>query len=67
MTERLEGGDENKKKSFTIFLKNGKRDSSGEPPLTNKQEKTTTDTKGKAEVLNEQYQSVFTKMNTSCK
>ena len=44
-------------------MKNRKHDSSGVPPLTNKQGETITDTKGKAEVLNEQYQSVFTKEN----
>ena len=64
MTEILEGEDENKNKKFYKFLKNGKRDSSGVPPLTNKQGKTITDTKGKAEVINEQYQSVFTKENS---
>ena len=52
-----------KKKMFYNFLKNRKRDSSGVPLLTNKQGETITDTKGKAEVLNEQYQSVFTKEN----
>ena len=57
LTEMLEGGDENK------FLKDRKRDSSGVPPLTNKQGETISDTKGKAEVLDEQYQSVFTKEN----
>ena len=57
----LEGEDENKNKKFYNFLKNRKRDSSGVPPLTNKQGGTITDTK--AEVLNEQYQSVFTKEN----
>ena len=50
-------------KCFKFFLKNKKRDSSGVPPLTNKQGETRTDTKGKAEVLNEYYQSVFTKEN----
>ena len=61
LTEMLEGEDENKNKKFYKFLKNRKRDSSGVPPLTNKQGETITDTKGKAEVLNKQYQSVFTK------
>ena len=46
---------------YLLILKNRKRDSSGVPPLTNNQGETITDTKGKAEVLNEQYQSVFTK------
>ena len=59
LTEMLESEDENKNKKFYKFLKNRKRDSSGVPPLTNKQGETITDTKGKAEVLNEQYQSVF--------
>ena len=65
LTEMLEGEDENKNKKFYKFLKNRKRDSSGVPPLTNKQGETITDTKGKAkaEALNEQYQSVFTKEN----
>ena len=44
-------------------MKNRKFDSSGVPSLTNKQGETITDTKGKAEVLNEQYQCVFTKEN----
>ena len=44
-------------------MKNRRRDSSGVSLLTNKQGETITDTKGKAEVLNEQYQSVFTKEN----
>ena len=63
LTEMLEGEDDNKNKKFYKFLKNRKRDSSGVPPLTNKQGETITDTKGKAEVLNKQYQSVFTKEN----
>ena len=62
LTEILEGEDENKNKYiYLLILKNRKRDSSGVPPLTNNQGETITDTKGKAEVLNEQYQSVFTK------
>ena len=44
-------------------MKNRKRDSSGVPPLTNKQWENITDTKGIAEVLNEKKQSVFTKEN----
>ena len=44
-------------------MKNEKRDSSGVPLLTNKQGETIKDTKGKAQVLNKQYQSVFTKEN----
>ena len=48
-------------KKFTNLKK--KRDSSGIPLLTNKQGETITDTKGKAEVSNEQYQSVFTEEN----
>ena len=51
------------KTKFYNFLKNRKRDSSRVPPLTNKQGETITDTKGKAEVLNKQYQSVFTEEN----
>ena len=63
-TEMLEGEDENINEIFYIFWKkNRKRDSSGVPPLTNKQGETITDTKGKAEILNERYQSVFTKDN----
>ena len=53
----------NKYNFFYNFLKHRKRDSSGMPPLTNKQGKTIEDTKGKAEALNEQYQSVFNKEN----
>ena len=45
-----------KKYFFYKFLKNRKRDSFGVSPLTNKQGETITDTKGKAEVLNEQVQ-----------
>ena len=44
-------------------MKNRKRDSSGVPPLTNKRGKTITETKGKAQVLSEQYQSVYIKEN----
>ena len=59
----LESEDKNKNIFFYKFLKKRRRDSSGVPPLTNKQGETITDTKGKAEVLNEQYQSVTTKEN----
>ena len=40
---------------FYKFLKNRNHDSSGIPPLTNKQAETITNLKGKAEVLNERY------------
>ena len=50
--------------NLNIFLKkNRERGSSGVPPSTNEQGKTITGTKGKVQVLNEQYQSVFTTEN----
>ena len=57
----FEDEDKNKNKTIYNFLKNRKLDSSGVQPLTSKRGETITYTKCKTQVLNEQYQSVFTK------
>ena len=65
LSELLDGTDENNNNKLYKFLKSRKRENLGIPPLLNKAGETITDTAGKAEILNEQYSSVFTQENQS--
>ena len=53
-----------KPKKFWRFIRSKRNENRGVSPLINKNGKLVTDSKDKAEVLNEQYQRVFTQENT---
>jgi hypothetical protein len=52
-------------KRFWAVIKSKKQESTGVAPLKNKEGFMHSDTTSKAEILNEQFQSVYTKENTS--
>jgi hypothetical protein len=52
-------------KRFWAAIKSKKQESTGVAPLKNKEGFIHSDTTSKAEILNEQFQSVYTKENTS--
>lgn len=52
-------------KRFWAAIKSKKKESTGMAPLKNKDGFQHSDTTSKAEILNEQFQSVYTKENTS--
>ena len=55
---------ETNNKKFWGFVKSKKQESTGIPPLKNKDGYLKSDSASKAEILNEQFQSVFTNENT---
>ena len=57
-----ESDDNQGNKRLWTYMKHAKQDSSGIAPLTGKDGKKVDDPKGKAEILNEQFSSVFSKL-----
>ena len=58
-----ENNDDRGNKKFWTYIKHVKQDSSGVAPLKDKHGKLVDDAKGKAEILNEQFTSVFSKIS----
>ena len=60
----LEENIKSKPKKFWRFIRSKRNENMGVSPLINSNGKLVTDSKGKADVLNKQYQSVFTQEKT---